>query len=589
MKRWIALSVIWLLVTSAAADGFAGREHFSASGPENRSREIPGQAGDDVRKARSDEKVIPMHAERLPDLNIPRSAHMFAYVNGELTVIGGHTTGFIPTATAEYYRDGKWNLVDSYFPHDFGFGVVLPSEDVVVGCGCAEAFGEGLTMGVELYHPASHSFSPLPIVDQRRVHASAVLLSNGTIALSGNWYYGDYISTYSPESGGATIRRAVYQRSNPLILQTSPDNALVLSSVDTSGAKMAVVAERLQGEPFEVLLLREWEACFRPDGQMLSQFFIGDEAVGGYAWLFPVIRKADGELGLIKVVGEEFSVLETESPLSVEGPDAASLSKSAYLLADRDNKCTWVVRGVNGTDRIYVFRVEYGEALRGGKAPVTVYRADLPDGDLAPWETSPILLPKGRIALVGGRWADEYNPSAKAYILHTEPLSKESGRKAWIWLIALLAAGGAVWGLVRYLKRSPVKPEMTNGESGMTEGASEKPEVKTDLMSRIYSLMDNQQIFRKKDLTKADLAERLGTNMTYVTATVNSQTGKSFTELVTDYRIRYAQELMRKRPDMRLLEVAEESGFASEKSFFRTFKTRLGMTPGEWKASLRDE
>lgn len=183
---------------------------------------------------------------------------------------------------------------------------------------------------------------------------------------------------------------------------------------------------------------------------------------------------------------------------------------------------------------------------------------------------------------MGGRWADEYNPSAKAYILHTELLSKESGRKAWIWLIAVLAAGGAVWGLVRYLKKSPVKP-------GMTERSSEKPEVKTDLMSRIYSLMDGQQIFRKKDLTKADLAERLGTNMTYVTATVNSQTGKSFTELVTDYRIRYAQELMRSRPDMRLLEVAEESGFASEKSFFRTFKTRLGMTPGEWKASLRDE
>ena len=116
----------------------------------------------------------------------------------------------------------------------------------------------------------------------------------------------------------------------------------------------------------------------------------------------------------------------------------------------------------------------------------------------------------------------------------------------------------------------------------MTES---QPEVKTDLMSRIYVLLEEQQLFRKKDLTKADLAERLGTNATYITATVNSQTGKTFTELVTDYRIRYAQELMRKHPDMRLLEVAEESGFASEKSFFRTFKSRLGMTPGEWKSS----
>jgi AraC-like DNA-binding protein len=526
-----------------------------------------------------------MHVERLPDLNIPRTAHVLAFVNGELTVIGGHTTGFIPTATAEYYRNGKWHLVDSYFPHDFGFGVVLPSEEVVVGCGCAEAFGEGLTMGVELYHPASHSFSPLPIVDQRRVRASAALLSNGTIVLSGNWYYGDYISTYSPESGGATIRRAVWQRVNPLIMQTSSDNALILSSIDTSGAKTAAVAERLHGEPLQVPLLEEWEGFFRLDGQLMSQFFIGDETVGGYAWLFPATRKADGQLGLIKVVGEEFSVLETDPPLTVDLPEGETLIREAFLLADKINKCAWVIRPVADAGRMYVFKVDYGQALRGGKAPVTVFQADLPEGVSAPMEMCAVLLPGGRIAVAGGRIMDNYYPLATAYILHTEPVSKEKSR-AWLWLIVALAAGGAVLGFVRYLKRSPVKPGMTEGQSEMTE---RQPEVKTDLMSRIYSLMEDQQIFRKKDLTKADLAEKLGTNATYVTATVNSQTGKSFTELVTDYRILYAQELMREHPDMRLLEVAEESGFASEKSFFRTFKTRLGMTPGEWKASLRDE
>ena len=564
MKRCIAILLVWLLAASAAAGGF----------------EIPGQAGDDARKAgddvlkaRDDGKVIPMHVERLPDLTIPRSAHVLVYVNGELTVIGGHTTGFIPTATAEYYRDGKWHLVDSYFPHDFGFSVVLPSEDVVVGCGCAEAFGEGLTMGVELYHPASHSFSPLPIVDQRRVHASSALLSNGTIALSGNWYYGDYISTYSPESGGATIRRAEWQRSSPLILQTSQDNALILSSIDTSGAKTAVVAERLHGEPLEVPFLKEWEGIFRLDGQQMSQYFIGDETVGGYAWLFQATRKTDGQLGLIKLVGEEFSELEMERPLTVAGEP---LIQESFLLADKTRKYAWVIRSVEDAERIYIFKVDYGEALRGGKAPVTVFRADLPDGVPAPMEICAVLLPGGRIAIAGGRMMDNYYPLATAFILHTEPLPRESSR-TWLWLIVALAAGVAVFRAARYLKRSRVKP-------GMTEGRPEKPEVKTDLMSRIYVLLEEHQLFRKKDLTKADLAERLGTNATYVTATVNSQTGKSFTELVTDYRIRYAQELMRKHPDMRLLEVAEESGFASEKSFFRTFKSRLGMTPGEWKS-----
>ena len=34
-----------------------------------------------------------------------------------------------------------------------------------------------------------------------------------------------------------------------------------------------------------------------------------------------------------------------------------------------------------------------------------------------------------------------------------------------------------------------------------------------------------------------------------------------------------------------LSEVATESGFVSEKSFFRTFKDVTGVTPGEWKKS----
>ena len=59
----------------------------------------PGQAGNEG-------KCIPMAVERLPDMNVPRNVHIAAFVNGELTVIGGHTTGFIPTNTAEYYRDG---------------------------------------------------------------------------------------------------------------------------------------------------------------------------------------------------------------------------------------------------------------------------------------------------------------------------------------------------------------------------------------------------------------------------------------------------------------------------------------------------
>ena len=105
-----------------------------------------------------------------------------------------------------------------------------------------------------------------------------------------------------------------------------------------------------------------------------------------------------------------------------------------------------------------------------------------------------------------------------------------------------------------------------------------------DLLSRITALMEKEELWRQKGLKVSDLATRLGTNATYISACINGQAGKSFPEFVNDYRLRCARQLMKDRPDMLLAEVAEESGFSNEQSFFRTFKARTGLTPQEWKS-----
>ena len=50
------------------------------------------------------------------------------------------------------------------------------------------------------------------------------------------------------------------------------------------------------------------------------------------------------------------------------------------------------------------------------------------------------------------------------------------------------------------------------------------------------------------------------------------------------YRVRYVQRWLLDNPDRKVSDVVEESGFASEASFFRNFKTLTGQTPGEWLA-----
>ena len=69
--------------------------------------------------------VVKLEAERLPDLNVPRCGHSIVVANDEVTVIGGHTTNFKPTPTAEYFKDGEWHLVETAFTHDDGFALPL--------------------------------------------------------------------------------------------------------------------------------------------------------------------------------------------------------------------------------------------------------------------------------------------------------------------------------------------------------------------------------------------------------------------------------------------------------------------------------
>ena len=546
------------------------------------SGETPAPSGYDVARDAHDAAFKPMAVERLPDLNVPRGGHFLAYVGGELTVICGHTTGFIPTATAEFFRDGSWHLLDSYFPHDFGFDIVLPSDEVLVGGGSAEPFGIGQTWAVELYDPSTHSFSPLPILDRKRgANTSAARLSDGRIILAGNWYAEDMISTYSPQSGGETLFVPAQERSMPLILQTAPDNALILSSFGSRGDSLPPVADRLKGDPIEVPLLQEWEEWNRSDVCPISNFFIGDETVGGYAWLFPAFRKSDGQLGLIKVVGEEFSVLETERPLPMTGPEGEALSPGAILLADREKKCAWIIRSVIGKGLLEVAKVDYSKALQRGKAPVSLYLAEPPD-NLSFTSSSTVLLPGGRIAFAGGvADSDNYHPVATAFILHTEP--EERAVIPW-WAVACAVLLLGCSGLLLYRRRQKSKADIAAVTSGSEpEVASADP--MSDLMKRISEQMEEKHLFLKAGLTKEDVARSVGSNSRYISDCINAIAGCSFIDYVNGYRIRYAQRLLYENPDMRLSEISEESGFSSEVTFYRNFKARTGQTPGEWLAS----
>ena len=524
-----------------------------------------GMAGDEV-------KGGAMHIEHLPDLNIPRHAHALMELNGELTVIGGHTTGFIPTPTAEYFKNGKWHTVESIYPHDYAVVTILPDGKVLVAGGMGEPFGKGRSLGAELYDPSTHSFSPLPILDKARTRASATVLSDGTIVVSGNWYGEDNIATYSLEEGGIFVKDADQPRCNPYILPCAADNALILSSRDPRDSSAGtVMIDRLRGEPFTDSLFSRWRPARFEANYRQESFFIGDEALGGYTSLITVNSLTDGQVAVVKQTGEHFSMLETESPIPMTEHDGVPVLWG-LLHADKTTGQAYLAGISADMEHICVCIIGYDEALRGKKAPIKLLAVD---SFFRGWDLYHILLPGGRIAFAGGNGGSNYDPIGTAFILHTEPFRKEAAIPLW----PLLLLGAAICALALWLTLKK-KPSET---PPMPEYRYPVPSQGADLASRIATLMEQKQLFRRKGLKVQDIATELGTNSTYISACTNGQWGMSFPEYLSSLRIRYSLKLMGEHPDMPLHRVADEAGFSSEQSFFRSFKSATGQTPAEWR------
>ena len=87
----------------------------------------------------------------------------------------------------------------------------------------------------------------------------------------------------------------------------------------------------------------------------------------------------------------------------------------------------------------------------------------------------------------------------------------------------------------------------------------------------------------KTHLTVSQLAKHLSLSVSRTCHLVKQHFRMSFSELLTQERIRQAKLLLSHQDHLRLGEVAEECGFAHVEHFIRTFKKTTGSTPGEYR------
>lgn len=518
---------------------------------------------------------IPLEATRLPSLKVPRSGHVMFYCGGQIVVAGGHTTGFVPTQTAEVFDGKEWKTLPTLYKHDFGFSLCLKDGSVLVGGGCEENIGVGQSYTVERYDPASGSFSPAPILDIKRMYAAASELQSGEIVVSGNWYAPDAMEALSPGSEVfSTVKDVSQGRHRPLMLRCAPDNLLVFSPLSTKGDSLStIIIDRYNGDPSTVPLLDSW----RPrasDSIEPEQAFIGSEDKNLYAYLLPVFD-ASGNLAVMKVQGEEFSLLPLAADIPSTGPYGSIHYSSDGFLADTSRGEAYLP-GIGDDGRRYLLSLSYVNS----PATVSVYyttEALSPGGGFGRY----LLLPEGGIMFTGGPVDSNFNLSSDVWLLNPHGKASAGGISAHTLgvitgaLTALLMIAAAFF--ISKRKRTPSKED---------NPAADSPDREDALISRILDLMENGEVFRRKGLTLESLSQELGTNTKYVSVCINSKAGASFTDFVNGYRIQYARKLLKENPGMRLADVSESSGFSSEGTFFRNFKAFTGMTPGEWISSL---
>ncbi|MDR6462508.1 helix-turn-helix domain-containing protein [Chryseobacterium sediminis] len=122
---------------------------------------------------------------------------------------------------------------------------------------------------------------------------------------------------------------------------------------------------------------------------------------------------------------------------------------------------------------------------------------------------------------------------------------------------------------------------------------SDSEEIKRKLISdeelikiktSLEGLMETEKPYLDSELNLIKLAEMLSVSTHHLSYVINTGFGKNFFQYVNEFRVEYAQKLL-KEPNSKLsiLGIAYESGFNSKTSFNTTFKKVTGQTPSEFK------
>lgn len=111
--------------------------------------------------------------------------------------------------------------------------------------------------------------------------------------------------------------------------------------------------------------------------------------------------------------------------------------------------------------------------------------------------------------------------------------------------------------------------------------------MEPDLWARICHIMDQEEAWRDPDLSLSSLSKLCATNVTYLGRIIQQETGKGFKEMVNAKRVESVVNQIKENPDIDVQTAFFNAGFRSRTTAWRNFKDITGMSPADYRLSLK--
>ena len=111
-------------------------------------------------------------------------------------------------------------------------------------------------------------------------------------------------------------------------------------------------------------------------------------------------------------------------------------------------------------------------------------------------------------------------------------------------------------------------------------------DIDTDILTLIdqkISMIANKQLYLNPNFTLDDAAKEMNVTKHLLSQYLNVVLGKSFSNLINEYRIERAKVLLQNESNLTVESIGYDSGFNSKSTFFTTFKKFTGKTPSEYQ------